>query len=105
MNKRNLLFLGAGHLAGRMLKKKSGPVMGIGATRKKGPRAIYNEFLRKFWKDGYISELSKNRAGDMMFEVEMDSLAKADEAKRYLHKKRLEIHHNMVNRKKFIAYF
>lgn len=32
MNKRNLLFLGAGYLAGRMIKKKSGPVMGIGAV-------------------------------------------------------------------------
>ena len=103
MRTKDFILLGAGYAAGRLSKKiNAGP---IGATRKKGPRAIYNEFIKNFWKNGYISDLTKNRKGDMMFEVEMDSVEKADEAKRYLHKKRLEIHHNMVNRKKFIVYF
>lgn len=34
MNKRNLLFLGAGYLAGRYMKKKSSPVMGIGGVKR-----------------------------------------------------------------------
>jgi hypothetical protein len=52
MNKRNLLFLGAGYLAGRMLKKKSSPVMGIGATMKYVGKIDWDrvyEYKGKYW--------------------------------------------------------
>jgi hypothetical protein len=61
--------------------------------------------VKKFWKDGYISELTKNRKGDMIFSVEMDSVAKAEEAANYLRKKGGRIMPNSINKRKFMSLF
>ena len=57
MNNKNLLFLGAGFMAGRMLKRKPGGL--IGAAEKKGPsiafRVVKKEIPKKDLKYvGYL---------------------------------------------------
>jgi len=72
------------------------------ATKKKGSLALYNEFFAKFYKKGYVGSKLKNKAGNSVFEVELDTKKDIDDAKEFLNQNGLKYNINTINPKSLL---
>ena len=72
------------------------------ATKKKSSSTLYNEFFSKFWKKGYVGSKLKNKAGNSVFEVELDNKKDIDDAKEFLNENGLKYNINTINSKSLL---
>jgi len=69
-------------------------------AKKKSPIAIYKLFFEKFKrKDGYISSLLKNGAGENVFEFNFVSTSDTSDAKEFLSKFDVRKRASKINKK------
>ena len=72
------------------------------ATKKKSSSTLYNEFFSKFSKKGYVGSKLKNKAGNSVFEVELDTKKDIDDAKEFLNENGLKYNINTINPKSLL---
>ena len=72
------------------------------ATKKKSPTTLYKEFFSKFYRKGYVGSILKNKAGNSVFEVELDTKKDIDDAKNYLNENGIKYNVGTINSKRLL---
>jgi hypothetical protein len=72
------------------------------ATKKKSATSLYNEFFSKFSRKGYVGSRLKNKTGNSVFEVELDTKKDIDDAKNYLNENGIKYNIGTINSKRLL---
>jgi hypothetical protein len=72
------------------------------ATKKKSATSLYKEFFLKFYRKGYVGSRLKNKTGNSVFEVELDTKKDIDEAKNYLNENGIKYNIGTTNSKRLL---
>ena len=71
-------------------------------TKKKSPTTLYKEFFSKFYRKGYVGSILKNKTGNSVFEVELDTKKDIDDAKNYLNENGIKYNVGTINSKRLL---